>query len=79
MGPPDAFQYIWVFIRTIVRLYFLYLIFSFYKRLERGETLLVEVGSRKLGRMIEELKEEQQKHQWELELTERAATNRSRI
>ena len=52
-SPPTAIQYVLVFGRTFVRLYLIYLIFSFYKRLERGESLLVEFGSRKLGRMID--------------------------
>lgn len=47
-----------IFGRSTVRLYFIYLIYSFFKRLERGEFLLVEYGTRKLGKMIELLKEE---------------------
>ena len=40
----------------VVRLYFIYLIFSFFKRLERGETLLIEYGGRRLSKMIEEIR-----------------------
>ena len=41
-----------------VRTYFVYLIYSFCKRLERGETLLIDYGGRRLNKMIEELKDD---------------------
>jgi hypothetical protein len=34
------------------RIYSTYLIFGFYKRLEFGETLLIEMGERELGKML---------------------------
>ena len=39
----------------MVRLYFAYLIFSYYMRIDRGESLLVEYGQKKLGKMIEKI------------------------
>ena len=35
---------------------------------------MVDYGSKKLQKMIEEIKEEQRKQEWELELTERASS-----
>lgn len=67
-----AGQYFLMFFAILVRLYCLYLIYSFIKRLERGEQLLVEYGDKKLEKMIEELRSHQMKQQWDLELTERA-------
>ena len=66
--------YVIVLAKSMVRLYFAYLIFSFFMRLDRGENLLVEHGERRLGKLLDQLSQEQQKHQWELELTERANT-----
>jgi len=40
----------------VARIYSTYLIFGFYKRLELGETLLIEMGERKLAKMLEEIK-----------------------
>lgn len=57
-----------------MRLYYAYLIYSYYMRMDRGEQLLVDYGSKKLSKMIEEIKEEQRKQEWELELTERASS-----
>ena len=45
-NPPPASEYAMIFLRSAVRFYLIYLIYSFYKRLVRGETLLVEHGSR---------------------------------
>lgn len=45
-----------IVIGTCIRLYFIYMIYSFCKRLERGEILLVEYGGRRLQQMIEELR-----------------------
>lgn len=58
----------------LLRPYFAYLIYSYYTRLDRGETLLVEYGDRKLNKMIEQIKEDQRKHEWELELTDRGSS-----
>jgi len=51
--------------------YFAYLIYSYIERHQRGENLLIENGERRLNQMIDELREEQRKNQWELEMTER--------
>jgi hypothetical protein len=56
--PPSAILYFLLFGRCVVRLYLIYLIYSFYKRLERGEILLIENGTKRLNHMLEELKEE---------------------
>lgn len=45
--------YIFVIVKAMMRLYFAYLIFSYYMRLDRGETLLVDYGERKLSKMID--------------------------
>ena len=45
--------YVFVVTKMILRAYFAYLIYSYYTRLDRGETLLVEFGDRKLNKMIE--------------------------
>jgi hypothetical protein len=47
-----------VLTKAFLRAYFSYLIYSYYKRVDRGEQLLVEYGDRKLNKMIEEIKEE---------------------
>ncbi len=44
--------------------------------MERGEQLVVEYGSKKLSQMIDEIKEDQRKYEWEVELTERASSVR---
>ena len=44
--------YATIFAKACFRLYFAYLIYSFYKRLDRGESLLVEYGQRRLSNMI---------------------------
>jgi hypothetical protein len=59
-GWPTAAIVILV-LRTVLRLYFLYIIFSFVQRVNRGESLLVEYGNRRLNRMIDEIKSDQQK------------------
>jgi hypothetical protein len=56
----------------MIRLYFAYLIFSYFMRIDRGESLLVEYGQRRLSKMIDQIQEEQEKNQWEVELTERS-------
>eukprot|EP00347_Sterkiella_histriomuscorum_P019236 403342419 len=71
---PSINYYIIVLVKAVMRAYFAYLIYSFYKRVDRGELLLVDYGDRKLSKMIEEIKEEQRKQEWELELTERASS-----
>jgi hypothetical protein len=60
-GGNDASYYILIILKAILRAYFSYLLYSFYTRLNRGESLLVEYGHRKLGKMLDELKEEQKK------------------
>ena len=50
--------YVFILTKALLRAYFAYLIYSFYMRLDRGESLLVEYGQRKLHRMIDEIKEE---------------------
>ena len=54
-------QIVFIIVRTMIRVYFVYLIFSFVKRVDRGDTLLVEYGSRRLRSMLDELKKEQLK------------------
>lgn len=71
---PSITYYSLILFKALMRSYFSYLIYSYYKRVERGEQLLVDYGDRKLSRMIEEIKEEQRKQEWELELTERASS-----
>ncbi|CDW74775.1 UNKNOWN [Stylonychia lemnae] len=71
---PTINYYIIVLTKAFLRAYFSYLIYSYYKRVDRGEQLLVEYGDRRLNKMIEEIKEEQRKQEWELELTERATS-----
>jgi hypothetical protein len=55
---PSINYYIIVLVKAMIRLYFAYLIFSYYMRLDRGESLLVEDGERKLSKMIDQIKEE---------------------
>jgi len=45
--------YTLVIVKIMVRLYFAFLIFSYFMRIDRGESLLVEYGERKLSKMIE--------------------------
>ena len=71
--------YIIVLIKAMLRLYFAYLIFSYFMRLDRGESLLVEYGERKLTKMIDLINRDQAKHQWDLELTERNNTRSSNM
>jgi hypothetical protein len=49
---------IWIVVgfAFFLRIYAVYLIFGYYKRLELGDTLLIELGERKLGKMLEEIK-----------------------
>ena len=54
--PISAF--VLMIVRILLRIYFLYIIFSFIQRVERGEALLVEYGSRRLNRMIDEIKKD---------------------
>jgi len=55
---PSINYYIIVLVKAMIRLYFAYLIFSYYMRIDRGESLLVEYGERKLSKMIDQIKEE---------------------
>jgi hypothetical protein len=50
--------YVVIFAKSLMRGYFSYLIYSYIQRMDRGEQLLVEYGSKKLSKMIEEIKEE---------------------
>jgi len=45
---------LWIMLgcELVARIYSTYLIFGFYKRLEFGETLLIEMGERKLAKML---------------------------
>lgn len=43
----------------MIRLYFAYLIFSYFMRLDRGESLLVEHGEKKLSKLLDEIGKEQ--------------------
>ena len=53
LGESVSINYfIFVLAKTVLRLYFAYLIYSYYMRLDRGESLLVEFGERKLSKMI---------------------------
>ena len=70
---PAISYYAIIACKALVRVYFVYLIYSFYARVDRGETLLVEYGRRKLSKMIDEIREDENKHEWDLELTERNA------
>ena len=54
--------YILVLAKAMLRLYFAYLIFSYFMRLDRGESLLVEYGERKLTKMIDLINRDQAKH-----------------
>ena len=45
--------YTLVIVKCMVRLYFAFLIFSYFMRIDRGEALLVEYGERRLSKMIE--------------------------
>jgi len=56
---PSINYYVIVLVKAMVRLYFAYLIYSYFMRVDRGESLLVEYGERKLSKMIERVKEEQ--------------------
>ena len=51
--------YVLVLVKSMLRLYFAYLIFSFFMRLDRGENLLVEHGERRLGKLLDQLSREQ--------------------
>ncbi len=47
-----------VIAKCLLRIYFAFLIFSYCMRIDRGESLLVEYGERRLSKMIEKIKEE---------------------
>ena len=51
--PGGENYYALIIAKCMVRLYFAYLIFSYFMRIDRGESLLVEYGERKLSKMIE--------------------------
>lgn len=53
--------YLFMGIKAVFRFYFAFLIYSYFTRLERGESLLVEYGERKLGKMIDNIQLDQQK------------------
>ena len=59
---------VWLYAASqfVGRFYLAYLIYGYYKRLANSETLLLEVGPRKLQKMIDELKAEQQHKIFEL-------------
>lgn len=45
--------YVLVVAKCVIRLYFAFLIFSYFMRIDRGESLLVEYGERRLSKMID--------------------------
>jgi hypothetical protein len=49
------------------RIYSTYLIFGFYKRLQFGDTLLIEMGERELGKMLWEIKRSQDQMAYEVQ------------
>ncbi len=55
---PSIFYYVIVLVKAMIRLYFAYLIFSYFMRLDRGEALLVEYGEKRLGKMIDKIRDE---------------------
>lgn len=55
---PAINYYIIVLLKAGIRLYFAFLIFSYYMRIDRGEALLVEYGVKRLDKIINEIKSE---------------------
>ena len=51
--------YVLVLVKAMLRLYLAYLIYSYFMRVDRGESLLVEYGERRLSKMIDKINEEQ--------------------
>ena len=41
-----------IILQLFIRFYFLYMVFGYYKRLRRGELLLIEMGPRSLNKLI---------------------------
>jgi len=50
---PSISYYALVLAKSMIRLYFAYLIFSYFVRLDRGESLLVENGERRLTKLLD--------------------------
>ncbi|TNV76423.1 hypothetical protein FGO68_gene6224 [Halteria grandinella] len=68
-----ANYYVFALLKALTRLFFAYLIYSYNYRRDLGEHLLIDYGERRLKKMIEQIQREQDKQQWDLEMTDRVS------